>query len=791
MQNQDSPSKYEQLTQYFSTLGSYLDVSSWLMPDFSDVVGQGIADGTAEFNDQLARDFEAAVERHNQEQLRQQQVIAREKQRAERQAIVDAAKRRLQGLPPAPADSQLQLIPAGVTATVREQFAQAQQALDALGADLDSANFDELQRQADAVIGAAERAVAAVPEAIAAELERRRQRVLQLTAKAASGLQDAPPGWDTMNPEPPVAKKVREALKEKDQRLEALQVLIAAGPPEEFDAAWVKADEAVTDVPVRVARVQALMVQRAKESRKAERERLVASAVWRPVAPLGPKDLLILSGDGVVAALEHERLAYDKAFGVLEASKGGENGPFEEALRQALRALETVDRAHEDAVRAREVERKRRTALRDALRQELDALAGTAAGPLPIPGTPEAKKFETVRLACSQALSTLWQALDAAPAEFDKLAQRMRVQWDEASAVRVKAAQDTQLRLDEIVVCKGRLTTLVGPARAKLPAGPSGAIVAAVTGAFDLLVSHCESRIDGRKREADVVVVDEFEALLPHVTSLCQCLDSIVPAKLLLVAANTTIDDDVHMLLGTLAKQGLCESALIHARALKDHVGRIATLYQQIAELLVAYPAIKSNAEYLTAWNHEIDPFIAFEADKDKLDPGQLATGVAKFDGIFDILEERMRARARANVINAAYAASAEGQFIAFWDLNGRAQAIVELTRLVNTGVATCGAIKRCYLASDDSLAAQEFSVEISVDIDGRRGVVVHAHCQADGTPKPGNACHFKLANNKREGGNTCMLNATLRGELLLPAATILNAAPGCWEGPRPDYMRL
>lgn len=78
---------------------------------------------------------------------------------------------------------------------------------------------------------------------------------------------------------------------------------------------------------------------------------------------------------------------------------------------------------------------------------------------------------------------------------------------------------------------------------------------------------------------------------------------------------------------------------------------------------------------------------------------------------------------------------------------------------------------------------------EIRVAIGGRHGIVVHAHCKADGTPKSGNACHFKRANNKRESGGTFPLWGALRGALLPGKDAILAERSDVWEGRRPDYV--
>ncbi|MEJ0045566.1 MAG: hypothetical protein WDN04_05070 [Rhodospirillales bacterium] len=98
------------------------------------------------------------------------------------------------------------------------------------------------------------------------------------------------------------------------------------------------------------------------------------------------------------------------------------------------------------------------------------------------------------------------------------------------------------------------------------------------------------------------------------------------------------------------------------------------------------------------------------------------------------------------------YGGSVEGQFLAFMDSHRRHEIIAEMERLVGTGYARQGKIFRAYVSSDDNPRRHEFSVEVRIDIDGKHGVVTHAHCDEDGEPKADTACHFKLANEKYGG---------------------------------------
>jgi hypothetical protein len=781
---------YEQLSAYFGQLGSYL--GSFVLPDFSDLdIGQAIAEGTEEFNDQLARDFEDAVERHNQEQERLRAVAAAELLRAERLSVVDELKRQLGERPVLPPEKDLALLGPGPAESARSRVTLAQQAIDLVAQAPDETlvpAFEALRRKAVEAIETACAELRGLPPAVQAETERRQRVTQQHAVSAEQALVPLPKGWDQGNKPPASIKKLKQLIADKDEALRGLGALVGSASPDEFDAASLKAGELLKALQERAAQVQKLLQQKALKNAQAEHEQKIRELRWSGFPPLGDEQLAVLEDRSAPQALARDRKTYDEAFALLEtASAGG----FEEAHKKTLAAYGALDLSHEAARKAVAVEIERRKQERRALLDELGTLQAKEFGALPIPGTPGETELGDAKRACEQALARLARLVEsAAPAAFAKASKEAGELLRAAFDVRARTAKAADLQLAELRKLKTRLTDAADKARVTLPTGPSSAIVDPVKQAFERALQQAESRIEGKNPGADLVVVEAFEAGMKHVTDLSKSLKGIKVPEFDSVKDNKTIVERSSALLTPLnGKEGIGEAAASLAEALSKKVHKVADQYLEIAELATWHNDLTVHAKFDQAWKPEVNPFVEFERTKDTKADGELSTLIKQFNTKFEEIDQRIRRRERAEQVNTEYMNSEEGKFLVYWDDNGRQLAITELTRLVNLGTATMGDIKRCYLSSHDDERDEEFSVEVSIDIDGRRGVVAHAHCTYDGTPKPGNGAHFKLANNKRESGGTCTLNAALRGALLPAAGTILGSRSACWEGRRPGYV--
>lgn len=779
----------EQMSSYLGQLGSYL--GSYVLPDFSeldDVIGQAFAEGSQEFADEKARALEEAVTRYNEEQRLRREAEAAERQLRERQELIDAELERHRQLPALPSAQELVLLPEGAVTAATELSAAAQRAISTWAKAINGSaeDFGRLQLAAGAAIDEARRALEGLPGRVAAELERRRPAGPRITGEGQAALLELSSSWTGLGPKPNSVKNLKAAMTEHEQAVLALQGLLAAGAPGEFDTALLRADEALKNLLARIKTVNGVLAIKAQEGAEALRLQQVQLLRWQRYPPLLGERLTVLSGASSLEDYSGARLRYDKAFANLEQAKAE---AFVEARKLAQTAFDELDLAYDKATAAFDTALKERKQLRGEQRELLTRLE--EAKPQALVGTDEAALWTKARQNADQALSRLAALTErATPEEFARALQEAKGLLLTATEVHAQTTATTRQRLERVRVLKERLALAVAAARSGLPTGPSAEIARAVAQALDEAAGECERRIEGKDEGLDRASVEGFTARSEALATLAKYLKPIKPVAFDLVAANAAVRLEIGKLLDLLrGAEGLGIAAANQADTLKNKVHRVAESYALIDDLRARHGDILAHARFDPAWRPEVSPFPEFERSKDSKLQDALSKGITLFTSTFGEIEARMRKRERADVANATYAASYEGKFIEYWDDNGRAAAITELGRLVGLGKASQGDIKRCYLAGDDDESMEEFSVEIVVDIDGRHGVVVHAHCDGLGVPKAGHACHFKLANNKREGGNSCTLDATLRNAFLPSAGYILSERPGKWEGRRPDYV--
>lgn len=780
----------EQMSSYLSKLGGYL--GSYVLPDFSDLhdaIGEAFVESSQEFADDRARALEEAVARYNEEQRLKREAEAAERQLRERQALIDAALQQQRELPALPPAQALLLLPEGAATPAVEQLAAAQRDIDgwarAIAAPADE--FERLRLAAAAALAEARRLLELLPGLVSAELGRRRPAGPRLASEGQAVLRELKPDWTGLSTKAGSVKNLKAAMQEHEQAALALQGLLAAGAPGEFDAAVRRVETVLQELVGRIRTVNSVLTTKEQEGAEALRQQQLGKLRWQRYPPLLGERLSVLAGEPLLEAYDIARQRYGEAFGRAESAKGD---AFAEAHGLAQTAFEQLDLAYDKAIAAYEAAIKERKRVRAELREQMNLLQ--EARPQPLPGTDEAGDWARARQDAELGLGKLAAASDAAtPEVFGRALETARAQMRTATEVHGRATVATRQRLEQVRVQTERLAAAVATARSGLPAGPSAEVARAVADALGRAADEAQRRIEGKNEELDRASVDGFiSGAAAALTKLALYLKPIKPLAFAAVEVNAAVRAEIDKLLALLrGAEGLSIAAANQADTLKNKVHRVAESYALIADLLARHGDILAHTRFDLAWRSEVNPFIEFERNKDAKLQDALSKGINDYTGIFGEIEARMRKRERTDLANAAYANSYEGKFIEFWDDYGRGAAITELGRLVGLGKASEGEIKRCYLAGDDDESQEEFSVEISVDIDGRHGVVVHAHCDGFGVPKAGHACHFKLANNKREGGNSCTLDAALRAALLPSAGDILSDRSRKWEGRRPDYV--
>jgi hypothetical protein len=770
-----SLTRYQQVSAYFGELATYL--GSFVLPDFSDLdIGGAIAEGTEEWSQQRADEFDAAVRRYNEEEERKRKVAAAERLRAERRITIDAADERLRSLPALPDAEARVVLPAKDVDAAARLIAAAEAAVARLDEtiDADPGAFDDAVGKATDALDAAADAGPRLGRAIDAELKRRREVVAQLRQAAAvaqSGL--AKDAEATLPPTQKCLVSLKRVIGEAGEKLTALEQAIGSSAPDAFAGDALGVDAAVRAIEPLVKIVnqtaesarkrQAESAERAAQEKRASD---IADLRWTEPLP-GEAELAVLPDTGIGKTLSGKKASYDSAFSDLERAPPQGFEAAKQGASEAYAGLEQAVGAAREAIR-KEIAAREAALLQ--LRKECTT-AGAGAGPAPIQGTEEADRLREANTLAERALQGVAQTLKtAAPSAFAKGCDEARAAIVHLGEVRGEVDIATGQRLGAVRDRRNELAGAATTARGNLPAGPTPEIVKAAKAALDSRIAADEKRIDGRDPKADSTAVADFKSYADSVTKLGRSLGTIAAPKFSTVASSAIIKDAVQKLLDLLnGKEGIGQSAETAAYELARDVGKVAERFAEIVALRQSYDDLIAHPGFDNAWKPEIAGFLDLESKRDTLDKGGLGNGVNRCTEAIDAIEKRARDRDRKKTANSAYAASDEGQFLVYMDENGRRDVCAEFARLVTTGTARELGISRAYLTSHDDELAGEFSVEIGISIGagGRNALVVHAHCAGDGTPKPDNGCHFKLATNKRESGGTFPLTGGARG--LLP----------------------
>ncbi|MBE9050977.1 hypothetical protein IQ243_11215 [Nostocales cyanobacterium LEGE 11386] len=286
--------------------------------------------------------------------------------------------------------------------------------------------------------------------------------------------------------------------------------------------------------------------------------------------------------------------------------------------------------------------------------------------------------------------------------------------------------------------------------------------------------NQARSRIQGKDAEADQEAIEAFKILIPIATQIYDESESISANNMQIALNNSYINGLCNNLKQTiLADKGISEATLELVSQFKKEVGKICEYYQKIDQLQLENNTIQQKDIYPPQFKKEANQvFTQLETDKNNYDKNQLAQSIAQFkrDHV-DQYYKYINRKAKAEAMHLAYELTVEGKFM-------QNPSVAALEKLVNDGEVKTGEIKRAYIAKNwDDQKQGEFSIECPLEIgqEQYRNVVIHVHCNSDGSAKDGNAAHFKLANNKYDG-KTWELSKTLRDELI-PSAYAMRSA--------------
>ncbi len=757
------PSQQE-IAEFLEQLGAALAQSVNIpdLEDLYDVEGEGIVRASPEDIEMYLVMGLQQAEIARQEQAEDQRIAAQGD-------IVASVAERVETVPEPPAPAALDILADSGAGTlpglIDAAIAAYTKLADAQGGPDDA--FEAATSTAYTALDRRDAAIAGLHQAISREIAEREQTIRSVgeafTEIKGTILFEAS---EMMKAEKPAsAKKLKARLGEVESAVAALPELVTTAAPDAFAAAVSDVRKAFDGLVQPIKAVNEIAQSRRGEARKG----VLAENRW-VLQRIPAGDLAILPADTVSAPLAEAIETHRKSFATLEQlAPNGTGEAFELARQQTERDKTAAERAHATALRAVETERQRR---RLAVK-ELTSERGTITDPKLIEGTSEAKDFAAAKLIVANAFKTLNEAIMAAlPAAFT---EALRVAGEAVTALGLAAtdaAEKAKLRLAERNRLRKEVQLAGEPvdtALKSLPTTVAPDAAKAIRAAFIKDGKAAINRIDGRDPEADNVALETAKKQFAVATRLVNAFARLDAASFTPVAGNVVITGGVSALIKQLETGGIGEGAIGLVETLDKDVGKITDRYRDIGGLRSRYDEVCKSPNVLRSEQRKLDAFPTFESTRDEYDKGQLTVESDKFRKIIISIEEAIEKAQETQ----EYLLSKVHAYIQLVDSNS-GDPVAAMETLVRDGDARRGDISDAYRSSHDR--PDRYSVEVEVPIENRRGVVVHAHCDADGTPKAGNGCHIKLW-KYRFDPLSFQLSGTLRGPLLPPKAENLLAA--------------
>ncbi|WP_146034005.1 eCIS core domain-containing protein [Nostoc cycadae] len=282
--------------------------------------------------------------------------------------------------------------------------------------------------------------------------------------------------------------------------------------------------------------------------------------------------------------------------------------------------------------------------------------------------------------------------------------------------------------------------------------------------AFTAEYQKAYKNIQGKDPAADQSAIETFKKIIPLTTQIYNESQSIPANEMQMALKNSYINSLCNNLKQTiLGDKGISATTLVLVSEFKKEVGKICKYYQEIEQLQLENNTIQHNDKYPSEWKRKTnDVFTQLDTNKNNYSKGELGQYISQFkQKHVDLYYEYFDQKARNEASKLAYKKTVEGQFM-------QNPSVKELEKLVNDGEVQIGEIKKAYISTWDNKKLGEFSIEcpLEIGVEKYRNVVVHVHCNSDGSAKDGNGAHFKLANDKYDG-KTWELSPELRTALL------------------------
>lgn len=760
----------DEIALFLAEIGRLVDQPVNL-PDFGSLYTADDSDAGPGLMRASPEDIEAIVVMELQRIAMDQEEAAHEARLARQSEVIAGVCDRANAPPLLPDNAALFLVDAdeveAAVASIAQAAAASRTLSDAFGATAD--DFQAANAEAVAALEARDQAVQALHEQIAETIKARKDKAAEVRAVLESHRQNIVPEAIPIiqaATKKGAAKNLKNALEAADDALQALDAVVDAADAAEFEDLVSKAETCNKAVPPLIGNVNKMGLSKRGEDRKV----LIAQANSTMVRPsAGDLNTLPLDADKDFKAAVEKHAQVHQRLAKMPLGESAES--FEALYQETVELRDEVDGLLlilRKQVNDEALDRKKEIASLDAAKNNLPKSTAQQ-------GTPEATELTEAMALYKKAREQLsTRSTRGTRKEFDDAMARARqvlVDAEKAIERTNQLAAERQQRLEDL------LTSLREHAQTRIAhavgAGyfPDDTIRDAAAAVFRKTATEIYKRIIGINDAADQKCVEEFKGLVARAIDFgdaARRIDTVVVAR---VGGNVLVVPKMQTVVQTIKSSGLGEAAI-------KEVNSLRTLFRQLGEEYSAVTALGPRVTTATTTNGAVLPEQQLILAQFAAETTSAALHLLDLAGLKQVHDKFSRAvNAVEEAVAEAEAANTEmGQFLTLYKTNRSTnQAVVlnKLADLLNNGTAVVAGGRDAYQCDNEKNG--EFSIERELRIDGRRGVLIHAHCKKTGVVKHGNGFHIKLAADRHKGGRGVMLSGPARATLIAEFETVDN----------------
>ncbi len=770
----------EEIEEFLKTIANLLN-TTLSIPEYSDLFASEDQPTPGQLGMATPDEIEAALVMGLQRAEIALLEAAEENRVAEQWNIVEGVSQRNEQLPEGPSNNELEIVDQKTLPNIEALANEAEQAIqelfEARGGPDDA--FEKATANALMALDNRDNGIAKQHEAVATELERRRQAVTKIQQEFALAdegiLPKAKELLKTSNAK--TVTPLKSALPLCISAISTLESNISKGPPDVFNDAVNRCDLEIQDVREKTAKVNELATTVMTKDRQ-----LLFAKLSKKAPIVAPSDMSMIEPDKLI---EHNSIlttwqnSYEKLS--LQKKDFGNLSDFEESLSSIENNYVLAQESTASIKEAANKERARRNQIAEELKKLRSEVK--APDPKPLPSTEEQIEYAlSEKLFVSAMQSVNGFLITGATQEFAQAEKSVRESISALEKAGPVVSDLAKKRLEKSNEQKKKINELVGPTfkkiESQLKSGPASVIVKPMQVAYEKQARSRTEFIKGINFENDQKLVVELGKLVLESEKLILALKGLETTRILEVAKNIEIANHFEKLKSTLDKPGIGNEAIEIVNSLSSDVGKIASRYDAIETAQLRYEIAIKDKKIEPNSQKILLGFPDFEKGKDDFLKGELTSRTNDFLNAIRRIEDKIadnKEKAQSEEQKKLYLASEAYKFLKLMERPEEEDPVDKLEALVAESKAARGSITDAYRSNWDK--PDRFSVEVDVLIEKYDGVVVHAHCDNDGEPKSGNGCHIKLWKYRFELQPSFELSNTLRTELLPPKASCLKKA--------------